>query len=137
MRLIFRLAVVVVLGITMFYGGVMLASESGEVVTLRTRDAAGSEHATRLWVVDHAGAEWVRTGHPGKGWFKRAKASPAVAFQRAGAASKRTAVAVLDPTMTRRVNEAFALKYGVADWIVALPGGASKRVVVRLDRTQP
>ena len=134
MRLVPRLAAVVVLGIAAFYGAIMLASESGEVVTLRTRDAMGGEHATRLWVVDHAGAEWVRAGHPGKGWFKRAQASPTVELARAGAVSTRTAVAVLDPAMARSVNAAFALKYGAADWIVALSGDASRRVVVRLDR---
>lgn len=136
MRLVSRLAAVVVLGIAAFYGAIVLASESGEVVTLRTRDAMGGEHVTRLWVVDHAGAEWVRAGHSGKGWFKRAQASPTVELERAGAVSTRTAVAVLDPAMARPVNAAFALKYGAADWIVALSGDASKRVVVRLDKPQ-
>jgi len=136
-RRLFRLAAVAVLAIAAFLGVVMLASESGEVVTLHTRDAAGREHATRLWVVDHAGAEWVRTGHPGKNWFKRVQASPAVQLERAGATGARTAVAVPDPAIARRVNEAFAAKYGAADWIVALPGGASRRVVVRLDRAHP
>ncbi len=39
--------------------------------------------------------------------------------------------------MARGVNEAFALKYGAADWILTLPGGASKRAVMRLDRPGP
>jgi hypothetical protein len=137
MRLIFQLAAVSVLGIAAFFGAVMLASESGEVVILHTRDAAGHEHTTRLWVVDDAGAVWVRTGHPGKVWFRRAQANPTVELERAGATSTRKAVPVRDPIIAWRVNEAFALKYGAADWIVALPGGASQRVVVRLDRAQP
>jgi hypothetical protein len=137
MRLIWRLAAIVALGIVAFFGAMVLASESGEVVILHTRDPAGHEHVTRLWVVDHAGAEWVRAGHPGKGWFKRAQASPTVELERAGATSRRTAIAVLDPDVIRSVNAAFALKYGAADWIVALSGDRSKRVVVRLDETRP
>jgi hypothetical protein len=116
-----------------FYGSVLLASESGEVVTLWTRDGEGQKHATRLWVVDHAGAEWVRTGHPGKGWYTRARANPRVDLERGDAVSARTAVPVLDPDLVRAVNEVFAEKYGAADWIVALSGDASKRVPVRLD----
>jgi catechol 2,3-dioxygenase-like lactoylglutathione lyase family enzyme len=40
------------------------------------------------------------------------------------------------PAIARRLNEAFALKYAAADWIVALSGDASQRVVVRLDKPQ-
>jgi hypothetical protein len=137
LRRIRRLGAVVVLAIVAFYGVIILASESGEVVTLRTRDAAGGEHRTRLWVVDYGGAAWVRAGHPQKGWFKRAQARPTVELERAGTVSARKAVAVVDPAIARRVNAAFALKYGAADWIVALSGDASSRVVVRLDKAEP
>jgi hypothetical protein len=107
------------------------------VVTLRTRDAEGGQHATRLWVVDHDGAEWVRTGHPEKGWFRRLQANPAVELERAGATTARRAVAVRDAALSRGVDEAFARKYGAADWIVALSGDAANRIVVRLDPREP
>jgi hypothetical protein len=137
MRLMLRAGAVVVLALVLFFGVIILASESGEVVTLRTRDAAGGEHATRLWVVDHGGAEWVRAGNPGKGWFERAQARPAVELVRRGVTSTRRAVVVADPVPAGGVNAAFAQKYGAADWIVALAGGASRRVVVRLDPAPP
>lgn len=133
MRTVIALVAVAGLGVAAFYGAVLLASEWGEVVTLHTRDAAGEAHVTRLWVVDRAGAEWVRTGHPEKGWFQRVQADPAVRLERDGATSRRTAVPVRDPEAARSVNDAFARKYGVADRIVALSGDASKRVPVRLD----
>jgi hypothetical protein len=127
----------IVLAVGGFYGFVILASESGEVVTLRTRDGTGRQHATRLWVVDHAGGEWVRTGHPEKGWFRRIGSQPSVEVERAGRVSSRRAVVVSDPVTAREVNDAFARKYGSADWFVALSGDASQRVVVRLDPPEP
>jgi hypothetical protein len=111
----------------------MLASESGEVVTLTTLDAEGFPHPTRLWVVDRGGSEWVRTGNPDKGWYQRLQADPEVELERAGETHRCTAVPVRNPDVSRGVNEVFARKYGSADWIVALSGDASRRVVVRLD----
>jgi hypothetical protein len=132
MRVLLWVGVVLVIGIGAFYGAVILASESGEVVTLRT--GSGSEtRATRLWVVDHGGAEWVRTGHSEKRWFRQVKADALVELDRAGAKSLRTAVPVLEPELSHEVNEAFRIKYGAADWFVALSGDASQRIVVRLD----
>jgi hypothetical protein len=133
MRLALRLVLLAVGLAAAFYGAVYAASESGEVATLRTFDAAGRAQATRLWIVDHAGAEWVRTGHPEKGWFARLSADPRVELERAGSASARTAVPVHDAESARAVNAAFGRKYGAADWIVALSGDASRRVPVRLD----
>lgn len=124
--------VVLVAGIGAFYGAVILASESGEVVTLRT-GSASEARTTRLWVVDYGGAEWVRTGHSEKGWFRQIKANASVELERARAKSLRTAVPVLELGVSQGVNEAFRNKYGNADWFVALSGDASKRIVVRLD----
>ena len=61
-----------------------LASESGEVVVLRTRDEAGAVHETRLWVVDHDGSPWLRAGNPSGGWFPRLSARPEVVVVRGG-----------------------------------------------------
>jgi hypothetical protein len=126
-----------VLAGVVFYGAIIGASESGEVVTLRTRGGDGTLQATRLWLVDHAGAEWVRTGHPEKGWFVRLQADPRVELERAGVWTSRTAVVVTDAAVSRGVNDVFRQKYGAADWIVALSGDASDRVPVRLDPSSP
>lgn len=137
MRIALTFLAAVVMGVAGFYGAIVLASESGEVVTLTTFAADGTPHATRLWVVDHDGLPWVRTGHPGKGWFVRTRANARVELERAGEASARKAVAVSDAGVAAAVNEKFATQYGAADWIVALSGDAADRVVVRLDPEQP
>ncbi len=116
-----------------FFGIVILASESGEVVTLHTRTPAGDTRVTRLWVVDYAGAEWVRTGHEGKGWFVDVMSNPDVTIERSGSESQRIAVPVREKPLIGEVNEVFAMKYGQANEIVALSGDASKRIPVRLD----
>ncbi len=135
-----RLAIIfiaLVLSVIAFFGIVILASESGEVITLRTSDGHSELYSTRLWVVDHAGAEWTRTGHPEKAWFLRILDDPAVELERRGELSARRAVPVSERAVAQGVNRAYKEKYGIADWIVALSGDASKRVVIRLDRTKP
>ncbi len=107
------------------------------MVTLRTRAPDGGTVTTRLWVVDHAGSEWVRTGHPGKGWFTHVVEDPRVDLERAGSRSARLAVPVREGPVVGEVNGAFTSKYGVADAIVALSGDASLRVPVRLDPEPP
>jgi hypothetical protein len=128
--------IALVLSVVGFFGIVILASESGEVITLRTSDGASEVYSTRLWVVDHAGAEWTRTGHPEKAWFLRILKNPGVELERRGESSTRTAVPVSERAVAQGINRAYKEKYGVADWIVALSGDASKRVVIRLDRAE-
>ena len=70
-----------------------LASESGEVVVLRTLDAAGGVHETRLWVVDHDGSAWLRAGNPTGGWFPRLSARPEVEVVRGSETRKFLAAA--------------------------------------------
>jgi hypothetical protein len=139
--LIVRRLTIVLIAITLsivgFFGTVILASESGEVITLRTSSGDSEQHSTRLWVVDYAGAEWTRTGHPEKGWFLRILANPVVELERKGQSSPRTAVPVSERAVAQGVNRAYKEKYGIADWIVALSGDASRRVVIRLDQTEP
>jgi hypothetical protein len=133
MRIVIWIIGVVLLGIVAFYGIVIAASESGEVVILSTTNGNGNDLDTRLWVVDYGGAEWVRTGHPGKGWFTRVVANPRVKVLRGGRRTDRQAVPIREQSIVDGVNAVFSSKYGIADKIVALSGDASKRVPVRLD----
>lgn len=133
MRVLLTVFGVLVLGIVLFAVVIIVASESGEVVTLTTLDETGRGYNTRLWVVDYQGEVWVRTGHPDKPWFKRMLGNSTVSLLRRGDTSERCAVPVQNPTLAERVNQAFAEKYGIADRIVALSGDASKRIPVRLD----
>lgn len=133
MRTIFWTILAVIFVVIAFYATIYAASESGEVVTLSTIDSEGINITTRLWVVEHDNREWVRTGHPEKGWFLRIRFNPNIEFERAGSWSSRVAVPVYDHDTIRAVNDKFSSKYGSADWIVALSGDAAKRVPVRLE----
>jgi len=46
--LLASIAAIILAVVVVFFGVVILASESGEVVTLRTVNADGKSHATRL-----------------------------------------------------------------------------------------
>ena len=48
MRILLASIAAIILAVVVFFGAVILASESGEVVTLRTVNADGKSHATRL-----------------------------------------------------------------------------------------
>jgi uncharacterized protein DUF2255 len=133
MRRIGLALVALSLAIGGFYALIVGASESGEVAVLRTYNPAGDAAQTRLWVVEDEGFLWVRTGHPNKKWFRRLLAMPEVELVRGGRTQHYRAVPVEDPQIRERVNQAFREKYGMADWIVALSGAASRRVPIRLD----
>jgi hypothetical protein len=45
-----------------------VAGEVTEVTVLRTFDADGGAHETKLWVVDHDGIPWVRVANPQRRW---------------------------------------------------------------------
>jgi hypothetical protein len=113
----------------------LLASESGEVVVLETLDAAGQPHETRLWVVEDAGAAWVRGG-PDSGWVQRLLERPEVRAERAGAQSSFLAVPDRDPAVRDRVNVLMREKYGFADRFIAVTLGDADReaaLPIRLD----
>ncbi len=65
MRWLLRIGAGIVPFLLTLIVAVMLASESGEVVVLTTADGA----TTRLWVVDHDGSAWLRSGAPGRPGF--------------------------------------------------------------------
>ena len=102
------------------------ASESGEVLVLETLDAAGQAHETRIWVVDDAGALWVRGG-PDAGWVGRLVANPDVRAERAGAQADYRAVPDRNDAARDRVNALMREKYGLADRFIALMLGDPDR----------
>jgi hypothetical protein len=118
--------------VALFFGLVFGASESGEVVVLRTSDDAGAVRETRLWVVEDQGAEWLRAGNPEVGWFVRLRARPEVEVERAGLARRVRAVPV--PEARDRINDLMQAKYGWADSVVCLLASREIKIPVRLDR---
>jgi hypothetical protein len=86
-------------------------AESAEVVVLETSDAGGTQ-TTRLWVVDHEGHAWLRTGDPSAAWLARLRANPEVVVTRAGRRQELRAVVVEDAATRDAVNRLTLEKYG-------------------------
>jgi hypothetical protein len=123
----------VALGVV-FFGAIFVASETGgEIVTLTTFEADGSPAETRLWVVDDAGATWLRCGVPTSGWCGRLRANPGVRVRRGGEEGSFTAVLVSEPTTRDRIHVLMADKYGWADGVIGLIRDGEASVAVRLD----
>ncbi|MEN8183859.1 MAG: hypothetical protein ABFS46_15125 [Myxococcota bacterium] len=115
--------------------GQLVASESGEVLVLETLDAEGQPHETRIWVVDDAGAIWVRGGSDA-GWVGRLLVTPEIRAERAGHQAAFRAVPDRDPAARDRVNALMREKYGFADLFIAVSLGDADRegaLPIRLD----
>jgi hypothetical protein len=109
----------------------MIAAESGEVVVLRTTDAAGGTHETRLWVVDDAGHAWLRAGNPASSWLANLQARPEVEVTRGGTGAPYRAVP--EPAARDRINELMRAKYGWADRYISALFGRDDATPIRLD----
>ena len=109
----------------------MIASESGEVVVLTTTDEAGAPQETRLWVVDHDGAAWLRAGSDQQGWYGRLRNQPRIQVERDGATNPYTATPA--PASTPEINRLMAEKYGWADRFIGMMFPRDGAVAIRLD----
>lgn len=130
------IALAVVLGAFVLLALAQLAaSESGEVLVLETRAAAGETRTTRIWVVDDAGAAWVR-GDDGSGWVQRLLQQPDVFASRGDERSAFRAVPDRTPAARDRVNALMREKYGFADRFIGASLGDAERegaLPIRLD----
>jgi hypothetical protein len=107
----------------------IIASETGEVVVLTSESPDGSE-ATRLWVVDLNGVQYLRAS-PDSGWYQRLIAEPDVLLERAGKRAAYRAAASLG--LAAEVNGLMHEKYGWRDaYIELLLGGRDDAVPVAL-----
>jgi hypothetical protein len=109
----------------------MIAAESGEVVVLATRDGAGEVHETRLWVVDHEGRSWLRSGSEAAAWYQRLREQPAVEVERGGIQTAFEAVPVVETR--QEINRLMLEKYGWADRYISMLFGREDAVPIRLD----
>jgi hypothetical protein len=108
-------------------------AESREVVILHSRAPSGDPVSTHLWVVDDAGALWLRSSGRERGWFVRTAASPEVELERGGERRSYRAVVVDTPEAAARVTELMYEKYGWIDRLIELVEGGWTPVAVRLD----
>jgi hypothetical protein len=108
-------------------------AERVEVVVVHTRDAAG-DHATRVWVVDEAGAAWLRTGADNASWLPRLRTNPAVDLERGGARRAFSAAVVEDAATVARIDQLTLAKYGWSEQLLrAMSGAGHRQVAIRLD----
>jgi hypothetical protein len=116
--------------------GTYVAGEQTEVAVLHTVDDAGASHATKMWVVDHDGATWVRVARPERRWFQRLQAQPHVEITRGGRTQAMVAVPDRSPEARATIDPAFRAKYGLVDWWYGLLL-RSNPIPVRLDPAPP
>ena len=109
----------------------MMASEGGEVVVLTTSDETGTEHTTRLWIVEYDGHVWLRAGMPDSEWFLRLQASPVVRVGRNGVETVYTAVAV--PHQLQTINALMLEKYVWSERYIGAMMSRDESVPIRLD----
>jgi hypothetical protein len=131
MKLVAKIfAGVVALGL-LWWAVEMIAAESGEVVVLTTTDAEGGGHETRLWIVEHAGADWLRAGADISGWYQRLLARPEITVERDEQASPYRAVP--DPTQRDAINRLFLDKYGWAEGYIGFFFDRDNAIPIRLE----
>lgn len=112
----YRGALVLLGAIPLLIGvGSFVVGERMEVVILRTVDAQGHAHDTKLWIVDHEGHAWVRSVRPTLRWLERIRANPHVELERDGKFASYTASIIETESAKRAVDAAIAAKYGWVD----------------------
>ncbi len=127
-----RILAGVVVVVLLLVAGYFAMVESGEVVVLETRDAAGAHH-TRVWVVDRDGAAWLRTGSPENPWLARLRANPEVTVTRGGESRAYLAVPVEDENTREQINALELEKYGLAERLLRLMMDPAHATPIRLD----
>ena len=135
MKLLLRLIGIVVTILVVLFVIQIVASESGEVVKVTTVDGSGEQHQTHLWVVDHDGHAWLRSGSPTSGWYARLKETPTLDMERNGEHAEYTIT--VDPAQLTTINALMREKYHWADAYIGLFIDHSKSVAIRLDPRPP
>ena len=108
----FRIALLVVAaGLGVYLSIFPLAELFTEVVVLRTRDAAGDSHETRVTIIDIEDEAWIR-GRPRRGWLQRLRADPRAELWRNGAWHPVSAEISEDPEHADAFERVMIERYG-------------------------
>lgn len=94
-----------------------VASERVEVIDLYTTDELGEKQATRLWVMDDEGYQYLRVGADGSGWFDRVLQNGGIKVRRNGTTASYTVVQ--RPDKSERINDMMQEKYTWGDTFFA------------------
>lgn len=131
MRFLASVLILIVGAVVLAMGAMFLASEwSGEVVRMRSFDAEGRGHDTRLWIVDHDDHPYLR-GRPDSGWYGRVAAAPEIELERDGEVRRYRAVP--SERMRGPVNQLMLDKYGVGEQMIAVFRNMDEVMPLRLD----
>ena len=120
------------------YASIFLIAEIfTEVVILRTYDAEGSPHETRVTVIDRAGSPWVR-GRPYRGWFRRVEGNSKAELYRGGVWWSVEAMVSRDHADAIAFDQVMLETYGRAYLYVDLIARmSSNEIPVRLTQRSP
>lgn len=116
--------------VSVWYGLIIIASESGEVVSLYTLDESAERKTTRLWIVDYEKKLYLRSGSTESGWFKRISSSSLVELERHGVVKPYRPE--LAPELRDAINQSISKKYGWAETCIDFFLSRDDAVPVRL-----
>jgi hypothetical protein len=129
------LAVLAALALLYFLAHWALIEVGNEVVVLRTQEADGAWHESRLWIVDDGGYAWLH-GDQRSRWMQNLAARPVVEVVRAGETARYRATP--EPGPHPRIHERLRAKYGFADrWVRFVGADGPTTAPVRLERVEP
>jgi Uncharacterized protein conserved in bacteria (DUF2255) len=131
MKLVLRIVAAVIGVVVVLLVLQAIASESGEVVVITTRDAAGAPHETHVWVVDSEGHQWIRSGSPTSGWYMRLQQTPKLELERGGHHAQFGIEPM--PAMRAQINALMRSKYGWADAYIGAFFSRANAIPIRLD----
>ncbi|MCY3793434.1 MAG: hypothetical protein OXG51_03540 [Gammaproteobacteria bacterium] len=105
------------LALDAFIGVTKIALEPGEREgILRTFDADGTMHETRMIVIDDGDVIWVQSGHHFRGWYYRLIDNPNVELLRGGTLTLRQAVALETPEAKAHMRTLLMDRVGFAGY---------------------
>ena len=100
-----------------FIGVSQIALEPGEREgILRTFDADGTMHETRMIVIDDGDVLWVQSGHRFRGWYYRLIENPNVELLRGDKLTRRQAVALETPEAKAHMKALLMDRVGFAGY---------------------
>ena len=131
MKIFVRVVGALVVLLLVLYVAQFVAAESGEVVVLTTTNADGESQETRLWIVDDAESQWLRSGGEIQSWYANIKRQPEVLVERESIAVEYLAVPVSEKQ--DHIGKLMADKYGWADDFIGFLFGRDDSIPIRLD----
>lgn len=134
MKTVFRILSVIVLLAALWFLIQMIASETGEVVVLTSTDSLDKPVETRLWLVEHEGAWYLRAGHAQAGWYQQILAQPQIKLERN--AQNLAYTAQPQAELKARINQLMRDKYGWRDAYISFFFSRDAAIPVLLETTQ-